>query len=210
MTAGTTMATIIAYWESDVNAPTWSDTAIVTATSFKTGVVNDGTFGSNDGTFGTVGSAVTTAAGMKGKAGNTMSIKLVNAGTQDLRLDSLHFDYSWTFAAAPTNVTVTLAGGQLDDANGALITTYTGTANISKYNDYADIDVTLSSVLADTVLASGEFATFQFTFGSASGTSASGLDNIAVYGTVIPEPATLGLMASFGAAIIFIRRKMQL
>lgn len=139
-----------------------------------------------------------------------MSLKLLNAGAQDLRLDSLHFDYTWTFAAAPTNVTVTLSGGQLDDANGTLITSYAATANISKYNDYTDIDVTLSSVLSDIVLANGQFATFQFTFGAASGTAASGLDNIAVYGTVIPEPATFGLMASFGAAIIFIRRKMRL
>lgn len=37
-----------------------------------------------------------------------------------------------------------------------------------------------------------------------------GLDNLVLNGTVIPEPATLGLIAAFGGGILFIRRLLQI
>ena len=81
--------------------------------------------------------------------------------------------------------------------------------------DWADWDLDLSSsyTAAQLTLDQGENATFRLTITSDLGkTGASFVDNLAIGGTatVIPEPATLGLVASFGAAVMFIRRRLML
>jgi arylsulfatase A-like enzyme len=177
----------LAYWEDDVNAPTGSNGDIVLATSSKTGVSNDATFGSTDGTYGTAASGATvTAAAMKGKIGETMRIKIENVSSESLQLDTIHFDFAKAFNASPKTITLVYLSGALDDADDTELVSYTASSTIGKETDYDDIDVTLSSVLTDTVLSDGQSATFEFRFsGDVGETGSSGLDNVAVFGTQI-------------------------
>lgn len=208
---GQIYADIIAYWESNVNAPTWA-TNTLTVTSFKVGVVNDTTFGSTDGTFGTLlsPSASTALGAMKGQNGNTMSIRIQNDAATDLQLNTIYFDFSRAFGAvSPDVITVVYKNGNLNDATGTVVGSHTATTTPGKAGDYDDIAITLSSVLTDTILSTGQSATFEFQFSGGS-TSASGLDNIAVDATsVIPEPATVGMLGLGTVLAVMLRRIRQ-
>lgn len=178
----------LAYWEDDVNAPTAFNVDIVLATSFKTGVTNDSSFGSTDGTYGTAASgAAATPAAFKAQTGDTMRIRIENASSELLQLDTIHFDFGKAFNASPSTVTLVYYSGSLDDPDDTVVGTYTETGGaIGKESDYADIDLTLSDTLTDTVLSDGQSATFEFRFsGDVSETGSSGLDNIAVFGTQV-------------------------
>ncbi len=214
LTAGSTMAGIVAYWEGEsTTSATWFDAGIVTATSFKTGVTTDITgYGSNDGTYGTLaGANPLTVGGLKGKNGNNLRVKVTNVSGADLQLDTLNFDFARAFANSPTNMTVVYFNGNLSGvSSNDTIVTYNSTTQPGGASDYEDVDVTLSSVLSDVVLADTEFATFEFQFsGGATASAAAGLDNIAIQATVIPEPATLSLMAVFGGAVMLVRRRIR-
>ncbi len=214
LVAGSTMAGIVAYWEGEsTTSATWYETNVVTATSFKDGVTTDITgYGSNDGTYGTLAGANTaTVGGLKAKNGNTLRVKVTNVSGADLVLDTLNFDFAQAFANSPTNITVVYFNGNLTGvSSNDTIVAYNSTVQPGGASDYEDIDVSLSSVLSDVTLADTEFVTFEFQFsGGATANAAAGLDNIAIQATVIPEPATLGLMGSFGLAMVYLRRKFS-
>lgn len=212
LTAATTMAGIVAYWEGEsTSAATWYDASTVTVGTFKDGVTTDITaWGSNDGTFGTLaGANPLTVGGLKGKNGNTLSIRITNVSGSDLQLDSLHFDFAQAFANSPTDIAVVYFNGNLAGASSNdLVGAYTSTITPGGASDYEDVDISLSSALpTDSVLANTEFVTFEFQFSNGgSDTTAAGLDNIAIQATVIPEPATVGLIALMGGALFGLRR----
>jgi hypothetical protein len=49
--------------------------------------------------------------------------------------------------------------------------------------------------LTDNVLANGESAAFRIQLPTGAGTTAFAIDNVAITGTVVPEPSTYALMA---------------
>jgi hypothetical protein len=116
-----------------------------------------------------------------------MRIRIENASSELLQLDTIHFDFGKAFNASPSTVTLVYYSGSLDDPDDTVVGTYTETGGaIGKESDYADIDLTLSDTLTDTVLSDGQSATFEFRFsGDVSETGSSGLDNIAVFGTQV-------------------------
>lgn len=69
----------------------------------------------------------------------------------------------------------------------------------------ADVGATAFNIAGGYLAgASGDLATVEFrALGSKAG---AGIDNI----TVIPEPATIGLVAAFGGALLIIRRKLMI
>lgn len=92
-----------------------------------------------------------------------------------------------------------------------------GVVNERTRVDYAqafDFDLTADNSVADDVftgLINGEQVEFRFYLGNQITDGAEHrLDNIVLNGTVIPEPATLGLVAAFGGAVLFIRRRFMM
>ena len=62
-----------------------------------------------------------------------------------------------------------------------------------------------------TIAGAGSVLTLTFVQdNTVGGYGGIGLDNIILNGTVIPEPATLGMVAAFGGGILFIRRRLQM
>jgi acetyl esterase/lipase len=201
-------AGVIAYWEDSSNQPTWADTNVVRATSFKSGVIDDSTFGSTDGTFGSLSSpaAETAVSGMKAQFDDSLSIRFENLSGSNMTLNTLHFDFARAFSASPKTVSVVYDNGNLAHALDDVIFSHTTSGGaIGKAADYEDLDVNLASVMDDVVLADGQFAVFTFTFSDATGTGAAGIDNIAMDATlaqaVDPLQPVVWLDASEGVGL---------
>jgi len=172
----------------------------------------DATAGSTDGTFGssfTGADTATTAYAVRlydSPNNDRIGVQIYNQTGSDIQLDSLVFDFGRWYADAPQDVIVTYAYGDLADANNTAITTITGIAVTGKAADYTDLSVSLSG-LTDTILADGQKATFNLIASNAAGIYNNGaFDNVGVVGTVIPEPATLGLITLIAAGLFGIRR----
>lgn len=169
--------------------------------------------GSTDGTFGSSipgADTATTAYAVRlynSPNNDRIGVQIYNQTGSDIQLDSLEFDYGRWWADSPQDVVVTYAYGALDDPNNTAITTVTGAPALGgKAGDYTDFSVSLSG-LTDTVLANGERATFNLIASNAANIQTNGaFDNVAVVGTVIPEPATLGLLAMISTGLFGIRR----
>ncbi len=175
----------------------------------------DATAGSIDGTFGSSFVGADTAATAYAVRlfspgdNDTVGVQIFNQTGSEIQLDSLVFDFGRWFEASPQDVIVTYAYGDLADANGTAITTIAGIAITGKLADYTDLSVSLSG-LTDTILADGQKATFNLIASNATGEyNNSAFDNVGVVGNVIPEPATLGLIAFIGAGLFGIRRIMM-
>ncbi len=204
--AGMVSAEMLVSWEGDsVQAPV---NATLGVSGFNYGAVDTGK-GSDDGTYGPIGSGASTApSAYKTKEDSWTDVRIINNSGQDLQLSEIVFDYYSIWADGPQKVEVIYNYGALDDANGTLLTTLNAPGFAGGgTTDYPDFSVSLQTLLTDSILANGENATFSLKGIDASDTGVNGLlDNIAVTGSVIPEPATLGLMALGTLGALFIRR----
>ncbi len=176
--------------------------------------------GSGDGFYGTdgvLGGADTVADSSGYKLwynDNTyVSAQIRNRTGSAITLDKLVFDYASVWAGGPKGIDVYYGYGDLDDANSTFLTSFSDVANLGNgIKDYDDFEIDLSLYLTDVVLGAGGNATFQIRVSeaySATGTSAGIVDNIGLTGTVIPEPATLGLVSVIAAGLFGIRRIMM-
>ncbi len=143
----------------------------------------------------------------------TTTFTFVNNSGADVDLSYFYYDYKKTSQDTGTSDTTDWGTIDLIAVSGV-----TGTANGSTLNSRAvgtgnywsqGVDVDLSGLSVDA----GATATFSMVV-TWDGTTAPDdptwhkavtYDNFAV--TAIPEPATLGLVAAFGGAVLFIRRK---
>ncbi|HKL22297.1 MAG TPA: PEP-CTERM sorting domain-containing protein [Tichowtungia sp.] len=103
---------------------------------------------------------------------------------------SFTMDYSLSDGAATNSGTTTM--GTLAGLGSTVSADNGGLGRSFSYN----IDVTTTTSTAD----------LELTFGSASGTNGFGV--LAGY-TVVPEPATMSLVASFGLALLVLRRRFR-
>jgi hypothetical protein len=194
--------------------PSYTSAAIST-NSLLTGYAFDGNNGSSDGTWGN--STATPAPvnlfdnSSKFRGGDSSLIQdltiLVKDGAE-VTLSSLNFDYLIPFNGSPRDFSLSYLSGDLG-AGGIALFSFADSAKVTSMTG-VDVDLT-ASAMTDLTLTGGQSATFRFDFTDADKTGASFVDNIGVLGTVdvIPEPGTLGLVASFGAGVLFIRRRMK-
>jgi hypothetical protein len=98
-----------------------------------------------------------------------------------------------------------------------------GTANVDEWMNASTVDtlMTISTVdtfsqtvaLSDGSFGGGDFAVFRFKiddFENTANNSQWDVANGSMTLDVIPEPATLGLVAAFGGGIVFIRRRFMI
>ncbi len=185
----------------------WSDTGTLGDEWNITGE----SYGSKDGTFGSLATGATTGtAGDDGgywtaNANNTsfMDITIQNNSSESYELTYFCFDAWRQWLGGCEGYSVSIVAGDLDLVDGFATGTFTQNSKIAAYSDY---DVYLAG-LSDNVLASGEEVVFRLQMVDTV-TSSNGqlfLDNIAVLGEAIPEPATLGFLGFSMFGILFVR-----
>jgi hypothetical protein len=189
----------------------------ISTNSILTGFTFDGAKGSTDGTWGN--STATPAPinlldnATKFRAGNNSLIQdltlIVNVGGE-VTLSELNFDYLIPNSGSPRDFTLSYLSGDLG-TGGVTLFSFTNSAQVTAMTG-VDVDLT-TSAMTEFTLTGGQSATFRFDFTDSEGaTGAAFMDNIAIQGTVdvIPEPGTLGLVASFGVAILLVRRRLRI
>lgn len=133
----------------------------------------------------------------------TVTVTITNNGGVDVVLDQVHFILKKDVNnQGPTAGALTYVTGDLTDADGA----DTGFAIPNGVNGF---DIDLSGFLTDTTLGTGESATFRFSHGEPqdpTGNTALRIDNLAISGEVVPEPASLALMGLGGMMVARRRR----
>ncbi|MCF7864267.1 MAG: hypothetical protein K9L89_05715 [Kiritimatiellales bacterium] len=174
---------------------------------------------STDGTFGSAFTGADTSANWAvamntnaavGAEKNLLGIRIANNTGSDLALDALHVDISRLSANSPQDFILQYGYGNLTGmTSGDLIGSVIGLSATGKISDYYDADFSLTG-MTDYVLANGQSATFQLIAQNGLNANNAYVDNIAISGSVIPEPATLGLVTVIGAALFGIRRMMLL
>jgi hypothetical protein len=214
LVAGTVSADVLVSWEGDSVQSPINNTLGVSGIAWAS--VHTGR-GSDDGTYGSIGSgAATTAYSYTTRNDSSFaSFRISNNSGQDLQLSEIVFDYLSIYLSGPQQIEVWYEYGQLDDANGTLLATIDtpgefgwipGGAMVTK--DLPDYSAPLNSLLTDSILATGQFAQFKLQGAGASDGGVNGIvDNIAFTGTVIPEPATLGLISMVSGGLLFVRRR---
>jgi hypothetical protein len=171
--------------------------------------------GSADGTYGTayVAPADPTDSAVQLATYNNnikrLDFQITNNTGSDQTLTTVHFDFGLTFTstntAAPTIQLTHLQG------NSDLVAPWGGYAftpalPVTFGYDGADVDLA-AGAMTDFTLAPGESAAFRLELGVTEGAAIMRVDNIAI--AAIPEPATFGLIAAFGGALLAIRRKLM-
>ena len=212
--AGSVSADLLIAWDGGVGANSATNAVNVSGTLFAD-AINDvvtSNAGSTDGTFGSLISGAASGAptyrvlDQGGK--NRLTFEIVNNTGSDLNLESIVFDYSAWFPDSPLSVRVQYREGSLALPDFTEITTVTVAGIAGKLGDYEDFAVSLSG-LSDTVLADGQAATFDLVAYNANlNNTAGGFDNVGITGSVVPEPATLGLF-SLTAVILLICRRVS-
>jgi hypothetical protein len=182
---------------------------------------------SGDGTFGNLSTSVASADTNWADNDSNVSLNasdgsivftLTNDSGADRTMDGFYFDAIHKNTKSANAWSLTASGAISGSANGTIsIATYMfnnsvtpGTETPAATRDHA-VDL---SGFTDAVWEAGQsiVLTLAFTGSAEQSTTAGGnelvLDNIAV--TVIPEPATLGLLGAFGGGILFIRRRFMI
>jgi hypothetical protein len=212
--AGTASANLLIGWDGGDTSST--NMTGITGTLGTGGIVRfKEKASSNDGTYGPTITGASTdpnnayAYEAKAKAGNdTLRVQIINGTGQELSLDKLVFDYGRWNDASPANVTIRYGYGDLEVVGGTEIQTIAGTVK-NWVDDYDDFEIALTG-LSDYVLADGEKATFELVVSNASdNTFSSGLDNVGFTGSVIPEPAAMGMLGLGAFLLLAIRRRLN-
>ncbi len=196
-----------------------ADTQVLTGSISTTADANVvGSHQSTDGTYGTfVGASTSTNAALRIQETAPLTFIITNNTGQPYSLEGFHFDYARSGPnnnnKGPSDFTLTYISGGLGPDN-TQIANVTGLArhitglNGMEISDYPDFDFNLASVLNDTQLDPGESATFVLTWAGADKTTNNGfIDNIAITGTLIPEPGTLALLIAGSALMLSSRRR---
>ncbi len=131
----------------------------------------------------------------------TIQMTITNTGTTDIILDSLLMRVKRDSAAgSATGIRVTYVSGDLSNTNGSNALFALNSAASTVGYDFA-----LSNLISDKTLSAGQSAIF--TWASEGGTgSRTRFDNIALTGTIIPEPST-ALLGGLGALLLLRRRR---
>jgi len=167
--------------------------------------VVDTTAGSTDGAYGSTNAGASTALtaySVKTEvlgSTDTVGFQIVNHTGRDLRLDTIHFDYSRWYADSPQDLALIYASGDLAVTNGTVIQTATGALDLAKTGNYQDFDWSLAG-LSDRVLGNLEQANFKLVVSNAVSADTQGaFDNIAISGEGIPGEAVSSVQISWRA-----------
>jgi len=200
-----------------IQSPAATDVAVTLSSSQVAGVPTDGFSQINLATWGSA--ALDVAAPTIGNGDDlrraviqegtntawTLQLQVTNNASLDLSLAQFHFISKKDLNnEGPNAGTLAYTAGDLTDGTGAS----TAFAIPNGTNNTFDID--LSGFLTDTTLAPGESATFTWAHGAPedpAGNTALRLDNVAISGELIPEPASLALLGMGGLLIAGRRRK---
>lgn len=185
----------------------------------------DTTWGTFDGN-GVPASAVTDVGTANftvtnGRPSAEVTLTITNNGAADIALDAFHMDVAAFRPNAPRTYALNvLAGSDItvgnvftsdapmnDNSTNAI--THLGGGLGTGHDVHDDLNLALSG-LADSTLESGGTAIIQIAFSNGTGSGGGHhlfLDNVAISGTVVPEPATLSLLALAGVGILAGRRK---
>jgi hypothetical protein len=131
----------------------------------------------------------------------TITLTVINSGTGDVALDSLLMRVKRDNATgSATGIRVTYVSGDLSNTPGSnYLFALNAAASTVGYN------FALSNLISDFTLSAGQSATF--TWASEGGTgSRTRFDNIALTGTVVPEPSA-ALLGSLGVLALLRRRR---
>ncbi len=215
-------ATLLVGWDDfadSIGTVYDADTQVLSgsiSTTANAAVVN--THQSTDGTYGTfAGASTSTSASLRIREDTPLTFTITNNTGQPYDLEGFHFDYARSGSNAsnegPSGFTLTYTTGDLGPDN-TQIASVTGLPrhitglNGMEISDYPDFEYALSNFLSDIRLNNGESATFVLTWsGGDDQTKVSYIDNIAITGTLIPEPGAVALLAAGSALILPLRRK---
>lgn len=207
--------TVVAGWDSWASSVNDSPTTVLSSdfsASLST-VVGDWvrlSSGSTDLSFGSVSGAATSIDAATGALATQvldqsyLQFTITNTGTGNYTLSGFHFDLQRQYSTSPRYYKVDVVSGS-DITAGTLVNDQYLTATNPLEQDYADFDISLSS-LEDNVLTTGESAIFRLTISGGNDSARTFIDNVAV--TAVPEPVSLGLL-SFGAILLGILRKTR-
>lgn len=190
------------------------------------GSSGDTTWGTFDGN-GIQASAVTDVGPANftvtnGRPSAEVTLTITNNGAADIDLETFHMDVVAFRPNAPRTYSLNVLAGS-DITVGTVIASDGMPMNDNSTNDithlggglgtghdvHDDLDLSLAG-LADNTLANGESAIIQIAFSNGTGSGGGHhlfLDNVAISGTVVPEPATLSLLAFASLGIMASRRK---
>ncbi len=188
-------------WTSGLGSPDVSTSlvsAIVSVAGF--GGVNS-VQGSTDGSYGSAeGTASDTGGSFELFDGDSLAIAVTNQFAGTLRIDHVNLDFNRRLTGSPTDVSVAYESGDLNDGATALNALMGQGVVASNLADYADLNCELRCYLTDIELDQGESALFRVNVSGASGTDAAYVDNIGLFGELIPyeapPPATLPTVAA--------------
>ncbi len=207
--SGNASAAVLLGFHTFLNASNASEPHDVAATFF-TGTVTKNTDsrsggGSNDNLYGNSSLATPTATAdgfLRMVGGNfTLTANYSAAATSSMSLTALYFDATTTTGAGNLTVAYRINGGTSMSLTPAAIVMVNTTASDSIAQPYEDYGL----AFAGATLNPGDSIEFTFNVSGVSGSAR--LDNIALVGDVIPEPATVMLLSGFGAVSLLRRNR---
>jgi hypothetical protein len=141
-----------------------------------------------------------------GTTNSYLRFTVTNGSSEEYTLTYLCFD-AWRAYDSMNTYSVSVVGGDLALTNDFAVGSFTrmNALPVETGDDYEDFDLSLSS-LADNILAAGESVTFELSLDAAVASGRFYVDNVAVLGTVIPEPATVSLFLLASSVIFWMRR----
>lgn len=144
---------------------------------------------------------------------NRLDFMITNNTGNDVAVDGIHFDIKTVFKGGAAVIDYGTAAvshfSAVSDLNDAFANRNLGSTTLSNFA-WQQLDVS-AAAMTDLIIADGESAAFRievnWSDAAATGNPTWNVDNVAISGTVIPEPATLSLIAAFGGTVLFIRRR---
>lgn len=131
-----------------------------------------------------------------------ISITIENTtASKQVTLSQLHFNSRRDNWKAETDYLLSATG---DLAAETILTDTLGDTGV-----WYAYDLDVSSLLSTATLDPGKSATFTLDFTGTVGAHGFQVDNLALSGSVVPEPATLGLFGIFGLGLLVFRRRLM-